>query len=67
MINIEHILFYSSILINTVWDSRRLIPHCTYIKSPTDYKKYQQTENLSKPISKELLWWNETLKGNLFP
>lgn len=67
MINIQDILFYSSILISTVWDLRRLIPHCTYIKSLTDYKKYQQTEKLSKPISKELLWWNETLKGNSFP
>ena len=65
-INLHDILFYGSISMSTLWDLKKLIPHCTHIKSPSDYKKYLGLESLSKPIAKELMWWNETLAGNPF-
>lgn len=65
-INLYDILFYGSTSMSTVWDLKKLIPHCTYIKSPTDYKNCQQLKEPSKAIAEELMWWSETLAGNPF-
>lgn len=66
MINLQDILFYGSIPISTLKDVLTLIPHCEYIKSPSDYKLYLNNKRLyrSSDICKELVWWTETLEGN---
>ena len=62
--NFKDLWFYGDLPLGTLRDLWLLIPHCQYIKTPSDYLKWLEDDEWPTPIKEEIIWWNRTLDGN---